>query len=140
MRTEGLLAGGFGFPFGCVAVVTAVIAANLAGATAHPSYAVVAVALAVGAVAVVTTPLASAGVATVGWAVLSGFVYGRSGTLVLTAVTAWVAAILAGTAVFGLLAGAGWRAVQRVRPVFAEVVVPVPRKAVEPGHRRVASL
>lgn len=140
MRTEGRLAGGFGFPLGCVAVVAAAIGADLAGGTAHPSYAVAAVALVVGAVAVVTTPLAAAGVTAVGWAVLSGFAYGRSGALVFTAATARVAVILAGAAVFGLVLGAGWRMVQRVRPVFAEAVVPMPRKAGEPSHRRVASL
>ncbi|MGW7536254.1 hypothetical protein [Amycolatopsis sp. NPDC054798] len=140
MRTEGRLAGGFGFPLGCVAAVTAAIAAYLAGAAAHPGYAVVAVALAVGAVAVITTPLAAAGVAAVGWAVLSGFVYGRSGDLVFDATTGWVAVILAGTAVSGLIAGAGWRAAQRVRPVAADAVVPAPRRSAEPSHRRVASL
>ncbi|MGW4400593.1 hypothetical protein ACWEHA_35325 [Amycolatopsis nivea] len=138
MRTDGRLAGGFGFPLGCVAVVAAVIAAKLA--PAHPGYAVAAVALAAGAVAVVTTPLATAGAATVGWAVLSGFVYGRAGALVFTAATGWVAVILAGAAGFGLVAGAGWRAVRRDPPVLAEAVVPTPRKAVESGHRRVASL
>ncbi|MER6765963.1 MULTISPECIES: hypothetical protein [Amycolatopsis] len=140
MRTEGRLAGGFGFPLGCVAVVTAAIAADLAGATAHPGYAVAAVALAVGAVAVITTPLAVAGLLGVGWAVLSGFAYGRAGDLLFTAATGWVAVILAGAAGFGLVLGTGWRAVQRVRPVFAEAVVPEPRKAAEAGHRRVASL
>ncbi|ATY13861.1 hypothetical protein CU254_28125 [Amycolatopsis sp. AA4] len=138
MRTEERLAGGFGFPLGCVAVVAAASAARLAAA--HPGFAVGAVGLAVGAVAVLTTPLAAAGVATVGWAVLSGFAYGRSGSLVFTAATGWAAAILAGAAGFGLVAGAGWRAVQRVRPVFAEAVVPEPRQAAESGHRRVASL
>ncbi|WP_409186108.1 hypothetical protein F9C11_18445 [Amycolatopsis sp. VS8301801F10] len=138
MRTEERLAGGFGFPFGCVAVVAAAIAAKLA--TAHPGCAVAGVALAVCAVAVLTTPLAAAGVTAVGWAVLSGFVYARSGTLVFTAATGWAAAILAGAAGFGLLAGAGKRAVRRVRPGFAEAVVPAPRRAAESGHRRVASL
>ncbi|MYW95946.1 hypothetical protein G3I59_36405 [Amycolatopsis rubida] len=138
MGTEERLAGGFGFPLGCVAVVAAVIAAKLA--SAHPGYAVVAVALAVGAVAVITTPLAAGGVTAVGWSVLSGFGYGRAGTLVFTAATGWVAVILAGAAGFGLVAGAGWRAVRRDRPVIAEAVVPVPRRAVESGHRRVASL
>ncbi|MGV9300446.1 hypothetical protein [Amycolatopsis sp. NPDC003676] len=138
MRTEGRLVGGFGFPLGCVAVVAAVIAARLA--TAHPGFAVAAVAIAVGAVAVITTPLAAAGVAAVGWAVLAGFAYGRAGELLFDAATGWVAVILAGAAGFGLVLGAGWRTVQRVRPVFAEAVVPEPRKAVEAGHRRVASL
>lgn len=138
MRTDGRLAGGFGFPLGCVAVVAAAIAAKLA--PAHPGYAVAAVALAVGAVAVITTPLAAGGAAIVGWAVLSGFVYSRAGTLVFTAATGWVAVILAGAAGFGLAAGAGWRAVRRDPPVVAEAVVPVPRKAVESSHRRVASL
>ncbi|WP_116205270.1 hypothetical protein [Amycolatopsis circi] len=140
MRTEGRLAGGFGFPLGCVAVVTAAIVAGLSGAAAHPGYAVAAVALAVGAVAVITTPLAAAGVVAVGWAVLSGFAYGRAGELLFIAATGWVAVILAGAAGFGLALGAGWRTVRRVRPVFAEAVVPEPRKAVEAGHRRVASL
>ncbi|MFD2469848.1 hypothetical protein [Amycolatopsis silviterrae] len=139
MRTERL-SGGFGFPLGCVAVVAAAIAANLAGATAHPGYAVAAVALAVGAVAVITAPLAAAGVAAVGWAVLSGFVYSRAGDLLFAAATGWVAVILAGVLVFGLLAGAAWRAAQRVRPVAPDAVVPLPRRAAEPGHRRVASL
>ncbi|WP_370935285.1 hypothetical protein [Amycolatopsis sp. cg13] len=138
MRTEGRLVGGFGFPLGCVAVVAAAIAARLA--TAHPGFAVAAVAIAVGAVAVITTPLAAAGVAAVGWAVLAGFAYGRAGELLFDAATGWVAVILAGAAGFGLVLGAGWRTVQRVRPVFAEAVVPEPRKAVEAGHRRVASL
>ncbi|WP_406636225.1 hypothetical protein [Amycolatopsis sp. WGS_07] len=139
MRTERL-SGGFGFPLGCVAVVAAAIAADLAGATVHPAYAVAAVALAVGAVAVITAPLAAAGVSAVGWAVLSGFVYGRAGDLLFTPATGWVAAILAGALVFGLLAGTGWRAAQRVRPVAAEAVVPLPRRAAEPSHQRVASL
>ncbi len=122
-----------------MAVAVAAIGADLAGGTAHPGYAVVSVALVVGAVAVVTTPLAAVGVAAVGWAVLSGFAYGRSGTLVFTASTARVAVILAGAAGFGLLLGAGWRMAQRVRPMFAKAVVPEPR-SVEPSHRRVASL
>ncbi|UKD59582.1 hypothetical protein L3Q65_23650 [Amycolatopsis sp. FU40] len=138
MRTEGRLVGGFGFPLGCVAAVAAALAAKLA--SAYPGYAVVAVAIAVGAVAVITTPLAAGGAAAVGWAVLSGFVYSRAGDLVFTAATGWVAVILAGAAGFGLAAGAGWRAVRRERPAVAEAVVPTPRKAVESGHRRVASL
>ncbi|WP_020661259.1 hypothetical protein [Amycolatopsis benzoatilytica] len=139
MRTEGRLAGGFGFPLGCAATVAAAIAADLAGAAAHPGYSAAAVAVVVAAVAVITTPLAAAGVAVVGWAVLSGFDYGRSGDLLFDASTGWVALVLAGALVLGLVSGAVWRAVRQLGPAAPPAAVPLPRRPAEPGHRRVAS-
>ncbi|WP_033292278.1 hypothetical protein [Amycolatopsis jejuensis] len=139
MRTEERLAGGFGFPLGCVAVVAAAIAADLAGATAHPGYAVAAVALAVTAVAMLTTPLAAAGVAAVAWAVLSGFAYGRAGDLLFDAATGRVALVLAGALVLGLVAGTVLRARRRVLPPPPPEAVPAPRRPAEASHHRVAA-
>jgi len=139
MRTGERLAGGFGFPLGCAATVAAAIAADLAGATAHPGYAVAAIAAVVAAVAVVTTPLAAAGVAAVGWAVLSGFDYGRSGDLLFDASTGRAALVLAGALVLGLIVGEAGRAVRRAGPAAPKAAVPSPRRPADPGHRRVAS-
>ena len=139
MRTEERLAGGFGFPLGCAATVAAAIAGGLAGATAHPGYSVAAVGAVVAAVAVITTPLAAAGVVMVGWAVLSGFDYGRSGDLLFDAATGRVALVLAGALVLGLVSGTVWRAARQTGPAAPAGAVPSPRRPAGPGHPRVAS-
>ena len=73
------MSGGFGFPFGCVAAVAAVILADLAGATVYPWYALVTLGAVVLATAFRTSLSAAAGVAVVAWALDSGFVLGRAG-------------------------------------------------------------
>ncbi|WP_328603115.1 hypothetical protein OG943_23820 [Amycolatopsis sp. NBC_00345] len=138
--TDGRLPGGLGFPLGGVAVVVATIAADIAGATAHPVYALVTLVLVVLAAAAVTTPAATAGVALVAWAVDTGFVLGRAGQLVFDAATGQAALVLGAAALVGLAAAAIVRAARRSVVVPRLAVVPAPRAA-EP-HRaadRVAS-
>jgi hypothetical protein len=98
------MTGGFGFPFGCVAAVAAVIVANLTGATAHPWYALVTLGAVVALTAFWTSAGAVAGVAVVAWALHDGFVLGRAGELVFdrasaVAAVVFAAALLAGAAV-----------------------------------------
>lgn len=88
------MTGGFGFPLGCVGVVAAAVASDLAGATGHPWYALSALAAVVCAAALTTTARAATAVAAVAWAVDSGFILGREGRLVFDAATAWVAVVL----------------------------------------------
>jgi K+-sensing histidine kinase KdpD len=101
------MTGGFGFPFGCVAAVAAVIVADLAGATARPWYALVTLGAVVALTAFWTSTGAASGVAVVGWALHDGFVLGRFGELTFspasaTAAVVFAAALLAGTAVSSL--------------------------------------
>jgi hypothetical protein len=138
--TDGRLPGGIGFPLGAVAVVAATIVADLAGATAHPVYALVALVLVVLATAAVTTPAATAGTALVAWAVDTGFVLGRAGRLVFDAATGQAALVLAAATLAGLVAAATVRAARRSVAVPRNALVPAPR-APEPrrGSDRVAS-
>lgn len=138
--TDGRLPGGLGFPLGGVAVVVAAIAADLAGATAHPVYALVALALVALGAAAVTTPAAAAGVALVAWAVDSGFVLGRQGQLVFDGASGRVALVLAAATIVGLAASAVFRAARRSVVIPRLAVVPAPRLG-EPqrGADRVAS-
>jgi hypothetical protein len=137
--TDGRLPGGLGFPLGGVAVVAATITTDLAGATAHPVYALVALVLVVLAAAAVTTPAATAGVALVAWAVDTGFVLGREGRLVFDAATGQAALVLGAAALVGIAAAAIVRAARR-NVVVPLAVVPAPRAA-EPRRAadRVAS-
>lgn len=105
MRTDRLT-GGFGFPIGCVGVVAAVIAADLAGATRHPWYSVATLGLVVLAMAGWTTVPAATGVALVGWALHSGFVLGRAGHLVFDGAAAQAAVVLALAMVLGAVVSA----------------------------------
>jgi hypothetical protein len=100
------MAGGFGFPFGCAAAVAALIAADLAGATAYPWYALVTLGLVVLATAWCTTARATAGVAVVAWALDDGFILGRAGELTFTPASATAALVLALPLAAGLLARA----------------------------------
>jgi hypothetical protein len=100
------MAGGFGFPFGCAAAVAALIAADLAGATAYPWYALVTLGLVVLATAWCTTACATAGVAVVAWALDDGFILSRAGELTFTPASATAALVLALTLAAGLLARA----------------------------------
>jgi hypothetical protein len=98
------MTGGFGFPFGCVAAVAAVIVADLTGATAHPWYALVTLGVVVALTAFWTSAGAVAGVAVVAWALHDGFVLGRAGELTFShasavAAVVFAAALLAGAAV-----------------------------------------
>lgn len=129
MRTDRL-AGGFGFPIGCVGVVAAVIAADLAGATRHPWYSVITVGLVVLAMAGWTTVPAATGVALVGWALHSGFVLGRAGHLVFDGAAGQAAALLGVALVLGVTAGA---AVRYQRP---EVVPVAARRAASAAMMR----
>ncbi|MEQ0564306.1 hypothetical protein ABJI51_34955 [Amycolatopsis sp. NEAU-NG30] len=72
---------GFGFPFGCVAAVAATAAADLAGATAHPWYALVTLGAVVLAATFRTTFAAASGTTLIAWALHTGFVLGRAGEL-----------------------------------------------------------
>ncbi|MEV6899807.1 hypothetical protein [Amycolatopsis sp. NPDC051372] len=133
------ITGGFGFPLGCAAVVAAAIGADVAGATAHPLYALVPLALVVVAAAAATAPAAAAGIAVVAWAVDSGFILGREGHLVFDTASGRAALVLAAVLVVGLLSRlvvtAAVRARPRVHPWPHRFVasVPSPRTA---GQRR----
>lgn len=91
---------------GCVGVVAAVIAADLAGATRHPWYSVVLLGLVVLVMAGWTTVPAATGVALVGWALHSGFVLGRAGGLVFDKPAAQAAAALCLAMVLGAVVSA----------------------------------
>jgi hypothetical protein len=98
------MTGGFGFPFGCVAAVAAVIVADLAGATAHPWYALVTLGAVVALTAFWTSTGAASGVAAIAWALHDGFVLGRFGELTFSPASAaaavvFAAALLTGAAV-----------------------------------------
>ncbi|WP_290059837.1 hypothetical protein, partial [Amycolatopsis solani] len=102
------MSGGFGFPFGCVAAVVAVVLADAAGATRFPWYALVTLGLVVLLTAYWSTGPAAIGVAAVAWALDSGFVLGRAGELVFGGASALAAGVLAAALAVG--------AVARVRP------------------------
>ncbi|MFF0149525.1 hypothetical protein ATK36_5302 [Amycolatopsis sulphurea] len=137
---DGRLPGGFGFPIGCTVVAAVAIVADLAGATEHPGYAVVPLTLVVFTSGVMTRFPAALGVTAVAWAVVSGFLYGRSGGLVFDGATGRLALVLFSALVLG---GA-------VRIVVARIPLntdPSPRRSnignalgrlqdiVAPGHR-----
>ncbi|MGK3204091.1 hypothetical protein [Amycolatopsis sp. MEPSY49] len=121
------MSGGFGFPFGCVAAVIAVVLAELCGATGHPWYALVTLGPVVLLTVVWSSVAAAIGVAAVAWALDSGFVLGRAGELRFDAASAVAASVLAAALVVGWAA----RARQRV-----SVRVPAPRRPAEAGIRR----
>ncbi|WP_410596871.1 hypothetical protein [Amycolatopsis sp. lyj-23] len=100
------MAEGFGFPFGSVAAIAAVTAADLAGATAHPWYALVTLGAVVLASAYRTGLVAATGVGVVAWALHVGFVLGRFGELTFGSGSALAALVLASTLVTGALARA----------------------------------
>ncbi|WP_326564951.1 hypothetical protein VSH64_24190 [Amycolatopsis rhabdoformis] len=133
------ITGGFGFPFGCAAVVAVAIGADVAGATAHPLYALVPLALVVIAAAATTAPVAAAGIAAVAWALESGFVLGRAGALVFDPASGRAALVLVAALVLGLLSRPVTTAVARARhrgparPDRLVASVPSPRTA---GQRR----
>ncbi|MEA5365575.1 hypothetical protein VA596_39035 [Amycolatopsis sp., V23-08] len=111
------MTGGFGFPFGCVAAVAAVITAHVAGPS--PWYALVTLGLVVLATARRTTFPAALGVLAVAWALDAGFVLGHFGELAFDAASAWSALILAGALALGLLTA---------RRTRTPVRIPVPRR------------
>ncbi|SEF37214.1 hypothetical protein SAMN05421837_11342 [Amycolatopsis pretoriensis] len=121
------MSGGFGFPFGCVAAVVAVVPADLAGATAHPWYALVTLGPVVLLTVFWSSVTAAIGVAVVAWALDSGFVLGRAGELSFDAASALAAAVLGAAVVLGFLA--------RRRP-RVPVWVPTPRRPAEVAIRR----
>ncbi|MFB9690057.1 hypothetical protein [Amycolatopsis plumensis] len=94
---------GFGFPFGCVAAVAAVIVADLAGATGRPWYALVTLGAVVLAFACRSPLPAAAGVAAVAWALHTGFVLGRFGELTFGAPARLAALVLAAALATGAL-------------------------------------
>ncbi|MEU4521738.1 hypothetical protein AB0F52_23875 [Amycolatopsis sp. NPDC024027] len=96
----------FGFPFGCVAAVAAVIVADLAGATGHPWYALVTLGAVVLSAAYRGSPAAATGVTVVAWALHTGFVLGRLGELTFDAPARLAALVFASALVTGLLARA----------------------------------
>lgn len=112
---------GFGFPLGCVAAVAAVIVADLAGATAHPWYALVTLGAVVLAAAFETSFGAAAGITVVAWALHTGFVLGRFGELALDRGSAAAAIVLTAALVAGTLAGLIARTPRPVR-------LPAPRR------------
>lgn len=117
------MSGGFGFPFGCVAAVVAVLLADVAGATAHPWYALVTLGLVVVLAAYRTSAFASFGVAVVAWALHSGFVLGRLGQLAFSAAALVAALVLASALAFGLLT--------RLPRRSAPLAIPLPRRSAE---------
>ncbi|MET8999925.1 hypothetical protein [Amycolatopsis sp. NPDC004169] len=108
---------GFGFPFGCVASVAAVVVADLAGATGHPWYALVTLGAVVLASAYRCSPAAASGVAVVAWALHTGFVLGRFGELAFDRGSGLAALVLASA----LLAGALARTVSTLRSRVSSV-------------------
>src|SRR4051794_9346730 len=94
----------FGFPFGCVAAVAAVVVADLAGATGRPWYALVTLGAVVLSAAYRSSPAAATGVAVVAWALHTGFVLGRFGELTFDRASALAALVLACAVVTGALA------------------------------------
>ncbi|WP_086839753.1 hypothetical protein [Amycolatopsis kentuckyensis] len=93
----------FGFPFGCVAAVAAVIVADLAGATSHPWYALVTLGAVVLAAASRSSPPAATGVAVISWGLHTGFVLGRFGELTFDPGSGLAALVLASALAAGLL-------------------------------------
>ncbi|MFD9894758.1 hypothetical protein ACFWY9_35895 [Amycolatopsis sp. NPDC059027] len=136
---EGRIPGGFGFPLGCVALVVAALAAAVAGAGAHPAYALVAFVPVVLAIGFSTTVFAAAGTAVIAWAVYSGFVLGRAGGLVFDAAAGRAALVLGAALVTGLGGGLLVRAVRNARTHLLGADVPAPRRSVDPPARRAAS-
>lgn len=116
------MSGGFGFPFGCVAAVGALIAADVAGATGQPWYALVTLGAVVLLTAFRSSVTAAIGVAVVAWALDSGFVLGRAGELAFDAASALAAAVLGVAVLAGLLAAVVARLPRRV------VRIPAPRR------------
>ncbi|MGW5722902.1 hypothetical protein ACWEVP_42495 [Amycolatopsis sp. NPDC003865] len=125
------MSGGFGFPFGCVAAVVAVVLADVAGATRTPWYALVTLGLVVLLTGVWSSVAAAIGVAVVAWALDAGFVLGRAGELRFDAASAVTAAVLAAALV------AGWAARASRRP--ARVRIPAPRRPAAAGAPRKVS-
>lgn len=95
MRTVPPLSGGFGFPAGAAVGVLVTIAVVVAGGTQHLVWSVGAYAVAVAAVAAVTTLPAALGTAVLCWFLLAGFVIGRRGAVSITVATGWDLLILA---------------------------------------------
>ncbi|MDT7799382.1 MAG: hypothetical protein QOI78_2815 [Actinomycetota bacterium] len=128
------MTGGFGFPFGCVAAVAAVLAAHVAGPS--PWYALVTLGLVVLATARWTTLPAALGVLVVAWALDAGFVLGHFGELAFDAASAWSALILAGFLALGRLTAVLTRPGHPVR-------IPAPRRpdaAAEPRPARAPAM
>ena len=115
---------GFGFPFGCVAAIAAVIVADLAGATAHPWYALVTLGAVVLKAAFQTSVGTAAGITVVAWALHTGFVLGRFGELAFDHASAAAAIVLTAALATGTLTGLIARTPWPVR-------VPAPRRAAE---------
>ena len=90
-----LLAGGFGFPLGCVVATAVVLGSAAVGAFAHPVAVLVALACATVAVSATTALPAALGTAFVSWCLYTGFVVDRLGQLEITAGTALAALVLA---------------------------------------------
>ncbi|WP_326943546.1 hypothetical protein OG439_26615 [Amycolatopsis sp. NBC_01307] len=140
------MTGGFGFPFGCVAAVAAVIAAHLAGPS--PWYALVTLGLVVLATAHRTTLVAASGVSVVAWALDAGFALGHYGELTFDSASALAALVLASTLAAGRLSALLARTSVRIpaprRPGgVAErrpALVPVPHRAVSTPRSRKLTL
>ncbi|MEV6646680.1 hypothetical protein [Amycolatopsis sp. NPDC051371] len=118
------MSGGFGFPFGCVAAVVAVLLAELCGATGHPWFALVTLGAVVLLTAFWSSVVAAIGVAAVAWALDSGFVLGRAGELAFSPAAAVTALALSAAFALGLFA----RLVSRP-PV--PVRIPAPRRSAD---------
>jgi hypothetical protein len=127
------MSGGFGFPFGCVAAVVAVLSADVAGATGHPWYALVTLGAVVLLTAFWTSVPAAIGVAAVAWALDSGFVLGRASELTFSAASALAASVLFAALALGLLT----RLVSRTP---APTRIPAPRRPVPASQSREIAL
>ncbi|MFJ1761564.1 hypothetical protein ACIOD2_14680 [Amycolatopsis sp. NPDC088138] len=125
------MTGGFGFPFGCVAAVAAVIAAHIAGPS--PWYALVTLGLVVLATARWTTLPAALGVLAVAWALDAGFILGHFGELAFDAASAWSALILAGSLALGHLTAVLSRTPVRIPAPRRPEAAAEPRPALVPG-------
>jgi hypothetical protein len=100
---------GFGFPFGCVAVVVAGAAAGLLGAAEHHGYSLVALGTVVFGAGAVTTVKAALGTAMVAWSTYSGFTVGTSGALEFSPESGFGAAVFLCATASGAIAGAARR-------------------------------
>jgi len=106
--------GGFGFPLGFAAAVTATVVSVAAGATVHHAYSLGALIVVTAGVALVTPMRVALGVAAVAWALHAGFVLGRLGELVFTPESVRAATVLVAVAVVGSFAQPRERKVVRV--------------------------
>ncbi|TVT38133.1 hypothetical protein FNH05_24510 [Amycolatopsis rhizosphaerae] len=128
-RTTTPVPGGFGFPLGFAVTMLVALAAIAAGAVERPWVVLALLAVALAAVAALTTPAAALGTAVFAWCLHDGFVLGRAGDLVFTPASGRAALVLAGVAIVVPVVAAAARAARR--GLTARASVPSPRSAAD---------